>query len=387
MVSNFVPSGKPPYAQFGCRRVRKTNFNRFFGLEARGLTAKLRGMSTLLPSSARWKTSLLLSLAVCGVLALLAYTIPLRAQSVAPVNTPEQVTRAFVALLKPEPRRRIPRFFAPAGNIATRSVDEVDSEDGSVPSLRDLAPALKNIIARKSFNQLSEEGAAKLFREIADTPPPLQWQVLGGQDTDPNSKTATIQVTPQSNAAFPVVCIREENAWRVDLVETFGKWFGLNRSQKEVRIRALTGVAAEELNDTNNDGRWQCQRNLKQIALGMQQYVQDYDEKFPPAKRWCDVLYPYIKSDEVFHCPATNHNYGYAMNWRMSMKDESAINESLRDVLLYESLTQRRNHSGEGKGIAYRHGNGTNMAFADGHVKWYAQNAQDRWPDVLFVPR
>lgn len=49
-----------------------------------------------------------------------------------------------------------------------------------------------------------------------------------------------------------------------------------------------------------------CQYNLKQIGLGVVQYVQDYDEIMPrtynPGFR--DVLQPYIKSKQIFVCPS-----------------------------------------------------------------------------------
>ena len=61
-----------------------------------------------------------------------------------------------------------------------------------------------------------------------------------------------------------------------------------------------------------NARRASCQSNLKQIALGMAQYVQDYDERFPPYltdasgngavdvadgdQGWADLIQPYTKS-------------------------------------------------------------------------------------------
>lgn len=40
--------------------------------------------------------------------------------------------------------------------------------------------------------------------------------------------------------------------------------------------------------------------NLKQIGLGIIQYAQDNDEKFPTADGWIKTIYPYIKSMDVF---------------------------------------------------------------------------------------
>ena len=40
--------------------------------------------------------------------------------------------------------------------------------------------------------------------------------------------------------------------------------------------------------------------NLKQIGLGIIQYTQDNDEKFPTADGWIKTIYPYIQSPDVF---------------------------------------------------------------------------------------
>ncbi|MEO7719030.1 MAG: DUF1559 domain-containing protein [Capsulimonas sp.] len=52
-----------------------------------------------------------------------------------------------------------------------------------------------------------------------------------------------------------------------------------------------------------------CLSNLKQLGLGMLQYNQDSDESFPrsncPPDRdnWAQVIYPYVKSMNVYKCP------------------------------------------------------------------------------------
>src|SRR4028119_1048011 len=63
-----------------------------------------------------------------------------------------------------------------------------------------------------------------------------------------------------------------------------------------------------------NARRASCQSNLKQIGLGLMQYTQDYDEKYPlfnenpggpgnnsPARpNWTQIIQPYIKSTQLF---------------------------------------------------------------------------------------
>lgn len=60
-----------------------------------------------------------------------------------------------------------------------------------------------------------------------------------------------------------------------------------------------------------NARRASCQSNLKQILLGMTQYTQDYDEKFPSAYLhttnywgWMQAVQPYVKSTQLFQCPS-----------------------------------------------------------------------------------
>jgi prepilin-type N-terminal cleavage/methylation domain-containing protein len=66
-----------------------------------------------------------------------------------------------------------------------------------------------------------------------------------------------------------------------------------------------------------------CLSNQKQIALGMTMYTQDYDDTLPPysfgvgtagffgyfgadGPRWADMIFPYVKSRQVYDCPDGN---------------------------------------------------------------------------------
>ncbi|BCM92922.1 hypothetical protein IAD21_04806 [Abditibacteriota bacterium] len=66
-----------------------------------------------------------------------------------------------------------------------------------------------------------------------------------------------------------------------------------------------------------NARRASCQSNLKQIGLGVLQYAQDYDEKYPAWARslnnpaantsdiwWSTQIMPYVKSIQLFACPS-----------------------------------------------------------------------------------
>ncbi|RYF44766.1 MAG: DUF1559 domain-containing protein, partial [Cytophagaceae bacterium] len=71
-----------------------------------------------------------------------------------------------------------------------------------------------------------------------------------------------------------------------------------------------------------NARRSSCQSNMKQLGLGVLQYVQDYDERYPALTRrygvnyfnggsvnwtyWQFQVQPYIKSGQLFSCPSNS---------------------------------------------------------------------------------
>src|SRR2546429_3743727 len=62
----------------------------------------------------------------------------------------------------------------------------------------------------------------------------------------------------------------------------------------------------------DRSGEEACISNLKQYALGVLMYVQDYDERYPPMKMPAQVqnrINPYIKNRGVFSCPVTKTDY------------------------------------------------------------------------------
>lgn len=66
-----------------------------------------------------------------------------------------------------------------------------------------------------------------------------------------------------------------------------------------------------------NARRTSCQNNMKQLVLGMMQYSQDYDEKLMAVYfgqqntkseyTWRHMIYPYVKSPQVYHCPSVKY--------------------------------------------------------------------------------
>ncbi len=180
-----------------------------------------------------------------------------------------------------------------------------------------------------------------------------------------------------------------------------------------------------------NARRASCQSNLKQIALGVFQYKQDYDEKLPVVAYangtgaanspygWADSLQPYLKSTQIYQCPSettapdsTPTSIGYTDYWinaSAAGASDAEFNAVSQTVLLgdgdgtasgdanYGSRSRYAMQAGAttegvttpasctpkltvpvtvatGRG-ASRHLDGGNYAFADGHVKWLKATA------------
>jgi prepilin-type N-terminal cleavage/methylation domain-containing protein/prepilin-type processing-associated H-X9-DG protein len=142
-----------------------------------------------------------------------------------------------------------------------------------------------------------------------------------------------------------------------------------------------------------------CLSNSKQLGLAVLQYVQDYDECFPllgynfsdgsEAQRgWAARLVPYTKNEQIFRCPSrrntltrpcdyqASQGMGASGSWA-SGNSLGAVNSPAQCIMLSES-----NHSSvdtidasNWSSICYlnanRHNDGQNLAFVDGHTKWF----------------
>ncbi|BCM88984.1 hypothetical protein IAD21_00826 [Abditibacteriota bacterium] len=74
-----------------------------------------------------------------------------------------------------------------------------------------------------------------------------------------------------------------------------------------------------------------CLSNMKQIGLGLMQYTQDYDEKYPQRyynvpggyMSWRNQLQPYVKSTQLFSCPSNPKNATVS-------SEETGVNSGIR---------------------------------------------------------
>lgn len=182
-----------------------------------------------------------------------------------------------------------------------------------------------------------------------------------------------------------------------------------------------------------NARRSSCMNNLKQIGLGIAQYTQDYDERFPPFDNSDATLgtygvivdygagtlnnafvaaLPYIKSTQVFICPSASKATGggaptarsdtsYPENGIVTGRNLAVI-PNPAEIVHYQEINQRYNYyllrpasgsqaSDYGCGVKYaawhdltaagvesynnQHFEGGNLLFCDGHVKWRKRTA------------
>lgn len=91
-----------------------------------------------------------------------------------------------------------------------------------------------------------------------------------------------------------------------------------------------------------------CASNLKQLALGMIQYNQDYDEAYPIGRSdfyycagWAHPVMPYLKSTGVFRCPndPTTYKPAPGVEWQ-------AVSYIINDAMIGDG---NRDSSGNGQ--------------------------------------
>ncbi len=148
-----------------------------------------------------------------------------------------------------------------------------------------------------------------------------------------------------------------------------------------------------------------CQSNLKQLALAMQQYVQDNDGVYPPPPKWEYAAYSYLKNVDTFRCPDhlvdittsplnfegaafpadygwdTPRLYVWQSNFWGVMQESVLVNPSTTvlntdrafvstdGVYRYCRLVQ---HTSCGRSFTGGtvHTDAANYSYVDGHVKW-----------------
>lgn len=116
-----------------------------------------------------------------------------------------------------------------------------------------------------------------------------------------------------------------------------------------------------------------CASNMRRVGVAMMMYVNDHNDKLPPAANWVDAMTPYTKNAAVLKCPETS-GWGYAYNADYGGKKTADFQRPDTAVLVIETSAQRKSATVTTASIAtsrgHRHNGGDNVVYADGHVRW-----------------
>ena len=152
----------------------------------------------------------------------------------------------------------------------------------------------------------------------------------------------------------------------------------------------------------------QCQSNLRQLALAVQQYSADngtypswYNEHQPsnplpnsyPGLPWAIRIMPYIKNQDVFQCPSDSYpatsdpmfSYpskvsgftDYSYNNNLSSLPDSKVTKASEVILFFDNLSGPAYMAQNGPPFPRPaangdiHNGGANYVFTDGHAKWF----------------
>jgi prepilin-type N-terminal cleavage/methylation domain-containing protein/prepilin-type processing-associated H-X9-DG protein len=152
-----------------------------------------------------------------------------------------------------------------------------------------------------------------------------------------------------------------------------------------------------------------CLANVKQLATAMLSYVQDYDEVLPPsvggssmARLYTtyEALDPYIKNTQLRRCPSdragevdysgfglSRYSYGWNALLFGLMMPPPGLTQGVYSLAQIESPAEV-NCFWDGYTVMvmgfprptpqYRHNDGANVGFMDGHAKWFQRTAPPR---------
>ena len=163
-----------------------------------------------------------------------------------------------------------------------------------------------------------------------------------------------------------------------------------------------------------------CLNNIKQLTTGWAMYLQDYDEQVIPfssnggsggmAFPWNRLIQPYVKNTQILRCPSSQALQGYAYNFPLGgngrtlasvpipaqtpvFADANGSANALQALaFIIPTGSPGARHDGRqlafpndepqyrtggwagnnaGRINAWRHQDGANYGFADGHAKWF----------------
>jgi prepilin-type processing-associated H-X9-DG protein len=136
-------------------------------------------------------------------------------------------------------------------------------------------------------------------------------------------------------------------------------------------VGVVAGALFPVFNRTRAEARSAtCLSNARQLSVAMRMYVQNNDERFPPAPQWTTGLTPYVKDANVFRCPARAYlPSGFAYNRALDVLSLNQIKTAALTPMLHESLLGLWNSHDRLETFAVPHDGAGNVGFVDGHVQ------------------
>jgi prepilin-type processing-associated H-X9-DG protein len=103
----------------------------------------------------------------------------------------------------------------------------------------------------------------------------------------------------------------------------------------------------------------------------MKMYCSDYDDLYPPTRKWNDAIKPYVKDPKILICPkAGGVEPTYAMNDFLGGLSDVEIMSPAETVMVFESIPGINLAGGlELFQEPPRHKDAVNIGFADGHAE------------------
>ena len=146
-------------------------------------------------------------------------------------------------------------------------------------------------------------------------------------------------------------------------------------------VGLLMGILSPALARAQSLGqRAVCMSNLKQLGVTTMMYADNNKGQYPTADKWCDLLEPYYKNNNVLICPATRKKmFGYIIDPNTKHQCSYAINSNVKrdcrfpatTVLFFESNLGWNQSGGAESLTTQNHGNnGCNVLFCDAHVEF-----------------
>ncbi|NLO04595.1 MAG: DUF1559 domain-containing protein [candidate division WS1 bacterium] len=158
-----------------------------------------------------------------------------------------------------------------------------------------------------------------------------------------------------------------------------------------------------------------CLSNLKQIALADAMYQSDYDEctasysDVPGGQAtatYREMLQPYLRNEQIVLCASDSRDSGWSYGPNISdtglpnLANSHGYLYAFRKIATFQRPAETaifadtagsywRYSGGDIQNMRFRHNDGANVSYLDGHAKWISEGAVrsevGKWPDSVFL--